>query len=148
MRYFEDIHVGDVSHFDEAYTFTEKEIVEFAQRWDPQPFHIDKAAAAESIFGGLVACSSHIIAAALSFGTRSDPVAAVSALGFSNMRTLLPVRPGDQLKMSEEVIEARLSNSHKNCGILTMSCEIFNQNKEKVFIYETAFIARCRPSED
>lgn len=144
MRYFEDLKVGEKRTFEDSYKFTEEEIIAFASHWDPQPFHTDKKAAAESMFGGLVACSSHIIAAAIRVGIDEDPVAAVSALGFSNMKVLAPVRPGDIIKANEDILEARLSRSHPGCGIVTARGEISNQNKEVVFIYDTAMIVRCR----
>ena len=65
MRYFEDFIPGERYRLPGSHHFTEEEIMEFAGRWDPQPFHIDREAAADSIFGGVVACSSHIIAASI-----------------------------------------------------------------------------------
>lgn len=144
MRYYEDFEIGAKRLFADSYTFTEEEIVSFARHWDPQPFHIDKTAAAESMFEGLVACSSHIIAASIRLGIDEDPAAAVSALGFNNMKVASPVRPGDVLKCREEVLEKRLSKSHAGCGILNMQCEAFNQRDEIVLQFESAFLIRCR----
>lgn len=144
MRYFEDFKVGDSLLFTDRYLFTEEEIIEVGQRWDPQPFHIDKEAAKESIFGGLVAASTHLFAAYCRIGIKEYPTAAVSALGFNNVKTLLPVRPGDVLRKTEVVLESRLSNSKPGCGILRMRADLHNQNDELVFSAETAFIVRCK----
>lgn len=148
MRYFEDLKVGDNKDFDFGHQFTEQEIISFASQWDPQPFHIDPIAAADSMFGGIVACSSHIISASMSLGNRAEPVAAVSALGFSDMKVLSPIRPGDQIRLSEQVIEARLSKSHQSCGIVTMRMQVYNQNDILVFEYASAFLAKTKNVED
>lgn len=146
MRYFEDFEVGIKREVKGSYHFTESEIVDFATRWDPQPFHIDKAAAEKSMFKGLVACSSHIITASMSIGltSESEKSAAVSALGFSEMRVILPVRPGDTLRSVEEFTETRLSNSHPGCGIVNCQVEVFNQRDELVFAFQTAALMKCR----
>ena len=147
MRYYEDFPVGLVNNFDYGYEFTEEEIISFATRWDPQPFHIDKDAAEKHIFGALTACSSHLIAVALSLGNDAEPTDAVSALGFSNMRPLLPAKAGDKVRTQEVVKAARLSNSHPGCGILTMECSLHNQRDELIFDYQSSFLIRCRPVE-
>ena len=134
--------------FDDHYIFTEEEIISFASKWDPQPFHIDPVAAKDSIFKGIVACSSHIITAGIRIGIDEDPAAAVTALGFSNMKVLNPVRPGDVLRSREHVLDKRLSNSYPNCGIMNCRCEIINQRDEVVLDYESAFIIKCRPKTD
>ncbi len=145
MRYFEDFNVGDSKTFKDTYTFTEEEIIEVGQRWDPQPFHVDKEAAKQSMFGGLVAASTHVFAAYCRIGVMELPTAAVSALGFNNLKMLTPVRPGDVLRKTETVLEARLSNSRPDCGILSMQADLHNQRNELVFTAETAFIIRCKP---
>jgi acyl dehydratase len=149
MRYFEDLNVGRKLSLKGSYTFSEEEIIEFATRWDPQPFHIDPKAAAKSIFGGIVACSSHIITASISIPVRDDQAAtaAVSALGFKEIRISAPVRPGDTLYSLEEVQEARLSKSHPGCGIVVFGNRISNQNEALVVTFETAAIVKCRPTE-
>lgn len=144
MRYFEDFNVGDSKVFKDTYVFSEEEIIEVGNRWDPQPFHIDKEAAKASEFGGLVASSAHIFAAFVRIGAIEEAAAAVSALGFNKVRMLLPVRPGDALNKTEKVLEARLSNSRPGCGILNMLIEMHNQKQELVFSTESAFIIRCK----
>jgi len=146
MRYFEDFIVGSKVTMPGRYSFSEEEIVEFAARWDPQPFHVDKSAAAESMFGGLVACSSHIITASISIAAadRDTGAAAVSALGFREIKLFSPVRPGDTVRSVEEVLESRLSKSHAGCGIVVFLNSIFNQRDELVIRFEGAALIKCR----
>jgi acyl dehydratase len=148
LRYFEDFVVGSKEALKGRHQFSEEEIVEFATRWDPQPFHIDREAAADSIFGGIVACSSHIIAASISIPMKDegDATAAVSALGFREMKLFAPVRPGDTISTFEEVLETRLSKSRPGCGIVVFRDSISNQKDELVMRFETAALIKCRES--
>ena len=140
MRYYEDFIAGATYRLPGSYHFTEDEIIEFAQRWDPQPFHTDKNAAAESIFGGLVACSSHIITASIAIAVTNaeNESAAVSNLGFKEIRMVAPVRPGDTLYSVEEILETRLSNSRPDCGIVVFRNDIYNQRDELAASFQTA----------
>lgn len=145
--YLEDFHEGQVINYSRGYKVTEEEIMELAERFDPQPFHIDKQAAEASIFGGLVASSVHLFAMWSAIGNQADgpPVASLSALGFNNMKTLAPARPGDTLYLRVTVLTARPSRSKDDRGILEVSNEVFNQDDETVFTLEHAFLIRKRP---
>ena len=148
VLFFEDFTVGNIQHFDGTYPVTEKEIREVGERWDPQPFHIDPQAAAQSPFGGLVASSVHLFAMAVSLLTRPTErgsVAAVSALGFDKMRLHAPARPGDELSARGVAIETRPSESRPNLGVVRTRHELINQNNEVVFSYEAAFLVERRP---
>jgi len=146
MRYFEDFVVGQEVALKGGYHFSEEEIIEFASRWDPQPFHVDRVAAADSIFGGIVACSSHILTAAISIAATDDETgtAAVSALGFREIKLYSPVRPGDTVSSVEQVLETRLSKSHPGCGVVVFRNSIFNQREELVIRFEGAALVKCR----
>lgn len=147
MRYFEDFVVGSCRFFTGSYEVTEQEIIEVGNRWDPQPFHIDAAAAQQSIFGGLVASSVHLFAMAVSLGNHVDAehkCAAVSALGFNNMKLHAPARPGDQLRLKEIVGNCRPSNSRPDCGIVEVRNELYNQHETLIFSFESAaLMQRC-----
>ena len=149
MQFFEDFVVGQVDVYDAAtYTVTEEEIIEVGTRWDPQPFHVDPVAAAASPFGGLVASSVHLFAMAVGIGMaarKDDPVAAVSALGFDNLRLHGPARPGDELFTRSEVLEARPSNSHPDVGVIRIRSDLVNQRDEVIFSFETAALVARRP---
>ena len=118
---------------------------EFGKRFDPQPFHTDKTAAVDSIFGGLVASSVHLFAMAVWFSRYlGEPTAAVSALGFDAMRMSAPARPGDLLSLRSETLHTRVSKSRPDCGIIESRSELVNQNGEVVMSYQGAFLVRRR----
>lgn len=106
MEYFEDLSVGDTDEFG-SYEVSEDEIVEFAEQYDPQSFHVDPEAAAESMFGELVASGWHT--AAMTMRMLVDNVlgdeGALGAVGVDELRWPNPVRPGDTLHVETEVLE-------------------------------------------
>lgn len=150
MKYFEDFEMGELRESPRRHTVTEEEIIEFGNRWDYQPFHVDPEAAKSSPFGGLVASSTHLFAIGVSLWCHRDfeqeeKSAAISALGFNNMKMKSPARPGDVIKGTSVVIEKRASNSRPEAGILTMRNEVINQRDQIVFEYEHAGLYLRRP---
>ena len=150
MRFFEDLVVGQVDVYDAApYRVTEEEIIEVGKRWDPQPFHVDPVAAAQSPFGGLVASSVHLFAMTVCIGmtgVQDNPFAAVSALGFDQMRLHGSARPGDELFVRTELTEARLSKSNPKVGVARTRSELVNQRQEVIFSFDTAWLVARRPA--
>jgi acyl dehydratase len=148
VKYLEDFVVGQERMHQGSYTLTEAEIREVGERWDPQPFHIDPVAAEASLFGGLVASSVHLFAILTAIG-RAQPlehrVAAVSALGFDNLRNHAPARPGDELRSRIKVLEARASKSRPEVGVVRNSSDLINQRGEVVFSWEAAYLVQRRP---
>jgi acyl dehydratase len=145
MKYFEDFRVGERATAAAEYLVTEAEIIEFGTRFDPQPFHTDPVAAKASIFGSLVASSVHLFAMSVSFSRHlGAPTAAVSALGFDEMRMLAPARPGDRLFLRSETLMTRPSQSRPECGIVESRSELFNQRDETVMTYRGAFLVLRR----
>jgi len=142
---FDDISVGMVLATTEPYEMTKEEIVEVAGRWDPQPFHLDEEAAAATDFGGLVASGLHTIAASVRLGTREVPAtAAVAGLGMDELRMRHPVRPGDLLQQSTEVVEVRPSRSRPDRGIVRGRRTVRNQDGVVVLAYVlTWMVARA-----
>ena len=106
MEYFEDIEVGEVEEFGE-YRVTEEEILEFAEQYDPQPFHTDPEAAEESPFGGLVASGWHTAAMTMRMLVDNMPEerASAGAVGVDELRWRRPVRPGETLSVRTEIAE-------------------------------------------
>ena len=155
MKYFEDIQVGDVFEVG-RYTFTADSIKAFAVRFDPQPFHLDEAAAESSHFGALVASGWHTAAAwvrllvdhrrrlAEAARARGEPVAAIGpALGFRDLKWLKPVYVGDTVEYKSEVIEMRLSESRPRVGLMTFRSTGVNQRGEPVLsLISTTFVER------
>lgn len=133
QRYFEDYPVGETSEFGD-YVVTEQEIVEFATRYDPQPFHIDQAAARDSHFGGLVASGWMTAGAAMRLLVDHyiSPLASMGSPGVDELRWLRPVRPGDRLRMRVTVVESRRSQSKPDRGMVRFAWELVNQDDTPV----------------
>ena len=145
MKYYEDYVLGKTLDIPVTYAVTEEEIIQMSAKWDPQPFHMDKEAAKESIFGGLVASSAHIIPIFIWLGQQEGiKTAAVSALGFEEMKPLAPIRPGDVLSYQYECIEKRLSRSRPGVGIVKCMGRMYNQKKELVFTGTVASLVKTR----
>jgi len=148
IKYLEDYVPGDCSEVVASYLVTEEEIIEVGKRWDPQPFHTDKQAAADSFFGGLVASSVHLFAASVWLGYQLETrAAAVSALGFRELSWHAPARPGDRLTLRTETLSARESKSRPDCGVVESRSRVFNQDGELVFSFIGAALMRKRPAE-
>ena len=105
-EYFEDLTVGATRSFG-SYEVTREEIVEFARRYDPQPFHTDEAAARESMFGGLVASGWHTAAATMRLLVDNylNESGALGSPGLESLRWRDPVRPGDELSVRTEIAD-------------------------------------------
>ncbi|HYH18578.1 MAG TPA: MaoC family dehydratase [Azospirillum sp.] len=131
-RTFEDFHVGDVIET-EGVTVTDSQIIDFALRFDPQPFHIDAEAAGQGAFGGLIASGFHTLS--LSFRLfRDTGVLTGTSLGSSGgdeLRWLRPVRPGDTLRVRVEVMEASPSK-RADRGNVRLAYTTLNQRGEEV----------------
>ena len=127
------------------YAVTEEEILEFGRRFDSQPFHNDKEAAAKSHFGGLVApgCLTFAIRTALGNQLPGRP-ALVAGLGVERMDLEKPVRPGDHLSLRLTVLERRRSGSRPNAGIITMQHTVENQKGEAVLSMTSRMMVEIR----
>ena len=144
MRYFEDIEVGTTREFGK-YHVTKEEIVEFAERYDPQPFHTDEDAAAESAFGELVASGWHTAAISMRMlvDNHLQENAGMGGRGADELRWERPVRPGDTLSVRTEVVGKRRSESDPRRGYVENEIEVVNQDDAVVLSYTvTAMIER------
>lgn len=144
--YFEDFHVGR-RFATRGVTLTEAEIVDFAFKYDPQPFHIDKVAAAESPYGGLIASGFHTLSAAFRMVIQENIFTACSmgSPGMDELRWLKPVYPGDTLHAELEVAEAKPSSSRPDRGRVRIAYTIRNQNDEPVMTFTAQQIFKRRP---
>jgi len=124
MRYWEDFAAGSVLRLSD-YEMTREEIVDFGRRWDPQVFHVDEEAAAASSFGSLVASGWHTVCALMRLYV--DEVlldsASMGSPGLEDIRWLAPVRPGDVLQATVEVVETRPSATRADRGTVIMRWE-------------------------
>ncbi len=130
--FYEEIPVGFTSTAG-PYTVSEEEILEFGQRWDPQPFHTDPEAAKASVFGGLVApgCLVFSIRSWLVNNLEASPDY-LAGLGLENMDLPNPVRAGDQLFLQLECTDRRDSKSRPNAGLVFLQNTMTNQNGDIV----------------
>jgi acyl dehydratase len=143
--FFEDFTIGSTRSFG-GYEVTKAEIVEFASRWDPQPFHVDEEQARVSVFGGLTASACHTFAITSVLTSRHpDTIATVAALGIEELRLPNPVRPGDRLSFFAECIDRRESRSHPTLGIVTTRSTLSNQGGLPVMTMKTVFMVAKRP---
>lgn len=134
MQYFEDIEVGKTARFG-RYEVTREEVIEFASKYDPQPFHLDDAAAAATHFGRLSASGWHtcaMVMAMLVENLKANRQAGLGSPGIDNLRWLKPVYPGDVLRCETVVIEKRRSRSRPEMGIFKSHLKVFNQLDEPV----------------
>jgi acyl dehydratase len=146
MKYFEDFHPGDVLGFGDKIV-TEDEIIAFATEYDPQSFHINPAAATESIFGGLVASGWHTISMSCRMFVDHVLLKATSlgGHGVDEWRWLLPVRAGDRLSVRATVLETRASRTKLDRGTVRMRMEVLNQKDEAVAHYTVMAMFGTRP---
>jgi acyl dehydratase len=144
-RYFEDYVPGEV-HESGSIAADEQEIIAFAQRFDPQPFHTDAAAARESIYGGLIASGWHTacLMMRLLVDHYISRVASLGSPGIDDLRWLKPVRPGDVLAVRVSILEVKRSRSKPDRGIVHSYIEVLNQDREIVMTVKTMNLLRCR----
>jgi acyl dehydratase len=135
--YWEDFKIGDTAPMGER-RLEAAEIVAFAAAFDPQPFHIDEAAARESMYGGLIASGWHTVALVMRMMVDSylNASASLGSPGVDNVRWLTPVRPGDTIHATRTVMETRPSGSRPDMGLVKTRWEVFNQNSELVMTME------------
>ena len=147
VEWFEDYRVGD-EFLGEPVYFSEREIVDFARRYDPQPFHIDPAAASASPFGGLIASGIHSFAALWGGMMRAGFLngRGIGAPGIE-IQWLKPVRPGDTLTMLARVVETRVSRSRLDRGLVSFQASVTNQNGEEVMTLSFKEMILTRPKE-
>jgi acyl dehydratase len=155
MKFFEDIQVGD-AYVVGRHTFNADEIKAFAERFDPQLFHLDEQAGAQSHFGALCASGWHTAVVWMRLTVafrrriaeqargRGEPVAIVGpALGLRDLKWLQPVYVGDTIEYASEVTEMRLSNSRPGFGLMTLRSTGVNQHGELVISFmDTTFVER------
>ncbi|MGB9986065.1 MaoC family dehydratase [Salarchaeum japonicum] len=147
MTYYEDFDVGDVEEFG-SYTVSKEEIVEFAEQFDPQPFHVDEEAAKQSPFGGLIASGWHTASLWMKLMVEHhyDDAASLGSPGVEEIQWTEPVRPGDTLSVRLEVAEKRPLESDPGRGLLTTDTAMFNQDDEIVMTMRgKAFYERRNP---
>jgi len=144
-RYFEDYVPGSVHEFG-SIAVERAQMIDFARRFDPQTFHIDPEAAKQSIFGGLIASGWHTASLMMRLFVDHylSSVGSLGSPGVDELRWLRPVFPGDTLSMRVTVLEANLSRSKPDRGIVRSYIEVLNQSREVVMTMKAVNLLRCR----
>jgi acyl dehydratase len=144
-RFFEDYESGEVVEFGD-HTVSMEELLEFAARYDPQPFHTDADAAGQSIYGGLIASGwmSASIAMRLLVDHFISPQSSMGSPGVDELRWIKPVRAGDRLRLRVTILETRRSQSKPDRGMIQLLQEMQNQNNETVMTIRAWGMYRCR----
>lgn len=145
--WWEDFPPGHIREFGPM-AVTREAVLDFARQWDPQPFHLDDAAAEASLFGRLAASGWHT--AAMTMRMMCDAylldTASLGSPGLENLRWLKPVYPGDTLSGRLVVLEARPMNSKPDVGLVRSRWEVRNQHGEDVLVMEGWGMFRRRPT--
>jgi acyl dehydratase len=144
VRYWEDFAIGDSTDFGPV-TVSEEEIVEFATRFDPQPFHVDAEAAAQTPFGGLIASGWHTTALFMGMFVRAVLLdsASLGSPGVEEIRWTAPVRPGDTLTGRTTITDVQPSAKNPKRGTVFTTNEVFNQDGALVLTLKArGFFAR------
>ena len=145
--YLEDFAVGQV--FKSGRKRVDKdEIFAFAREYDPQPFHLDEAAARQSPFAGLAASGWHTAAMTMRLLVDGEfkPAGGILGVGFDELSWPRAVRPGDELHVLSEVLEVRPSKSKPNRGMIRVRNTTYNQNDEPVQIFTGNLLVPRRPA--
>ena len=147
--YFEDIAIGQRFQ-SESYDISEDAIIAFAREFDVQAFHLNHAAANESLFGGLAASGWHTAAIAMRLFTTGPLqfVGGAVGLGVDELRWPVAVRAGDSVRLETEILDARASRSKPTHGILRIRNVLTNQNRAVVLSYSANAMVQRRPNAD
>ena len=149
MKFYEDIEVGTTNAFG-RYEVTREEVMEFASRYDPQPFHLDDDAAAQTHFGRLSASGWHTCSMTMAMmvdNMKDEKSAGLGSPGVDSLRWKKPVYPGDTLRCVTEIIEKRRSASRPEMGIFKSRIRTFNQDDEMVLEMVSNGLIRTRDPE-
>ena len=148
MIYLEDLKVGEESYFG-SYEVTREEVIEFARKYDPQPFHLSDEEAAKTHFGRLAASGWHTCAMTMSVIARKvvqTEQAGLGSPGLDELRWLKPVYPGDTLHVYGKVIDVRPSRSKPEIGSFRTATTVKNQDDVPVLTFTSIVLMRRRPA--
>ena len=149
MRYFEDLEIGAETYFG-SYEVSREEVIEFARKYDPQPFHLSDEAAAQTHFGRLAASGWHTCAMTMAVIVRhfsKAPQAGLGSPGVDELRWLKPVYPGDTLHVRGKIVEKTPSRSKPELGSFRTQTTVTNQDDVPVMRLTSIVLIRRRPAE-
>lgn len=145
--YLEDFEAGQV-FLSPGYTLTESAIIDFALKYDCQPFHLDVERAKASIYGGLIASGWQVGALAFRLFLSLNLVgeSSLGSPGLDELRWLVPVRPGDTIRTRGTVVEVEPSRSKPDRGAVHFAWEVFNQRDQMVMTFKSVQLITRRPA--
>ena len=147
MIYFEDLEVGAETYFG-SYEVTREEVLEFARKYDPQPFHLSDEAAAKTHFGRLAASGWHTCAMAMAVIARKvveQEQAGLGSPGVDELRWLKPVFPGDTLHVRSKIVDKAPSRSKPQIGSFRSATVVSNQDDVPVLTFTSIVLMLRRP---
>jgi acyl dehydratase len=148
--YFEDLEIGKERDFG-SYEVTREEVLEFARKYDPQPFHLSDEAAAKTHFGRLAASGWHtcamVMATTVKHFMTAEPQAGLGSPGIDELRWLKPVYPGDTLHVRGKILEKTPSRSKPDLGSFRTQTVVTNQDGVPVLTFTSIVLIRRRPAE-
>lgn len=148
MIYWEDVEIGSERLFGH-YDVTREEVLEFARKYDPQPFHLSDEAAAKTHFGRIAASGWHTGAMSMRVivdALTKEPQAGLGSPGVDDLRWLKPVYPGDRLAVSGTIVDKTPSRSKPELGTIRTETTVANQNGVVVMRYTSIVLMQRRPA--
>ena len=149
MIYFEDLEIGAETDFG-SYDVTREEVLEFARKYDPQPFHLSDEEAAKTHFGQIAASGWHTCAMTMAVIARKvvgEEQAGLGSPGVDELRWLKPVYPGDTLRVRGRIIEKTPSRSKREIGSFRTETTVTNQDDVPVMRFTSIVLIRRRPAD-
>ena len=148
-RHLEDFAVGEVIESHEEYEITPERLRAYATAYDPQPIHLDPAAAEASMFGGIIASGWHSLSVTMRLIVRSNIFGGspVVGVGVDHLRYLQPVRAGDRLTAQAEVLTTRPSSGHPERGYLVLRITTTRHDGVPVLTQEWTVLVPRRQQE-
>jgi acyl dehydratase len=147
MIYFEDLELGAETYYG-SYEVTREEVLEFAHKYDPQPFHISDEAAAKTHFGRIAASGWHTAAMTMAVIARyvvGHEQAGLGSPGIDDLRWRKPVYPGDTLHVRGTIVEKTPSRSRPQMGSFRTDTVVSNQDDQPVMSFTSIVLIRRRP---
>ena len=148
MQYFEDLEIGAETYFG-SYEVTRDEVLEFARKYDPQPFHLSDEEAAKTHFGRIAASGWHTCAMTMAVIARhvvEHKQAGLGSPGIDDLRWKRPVYPGDVLHVRSIIVEKTPSRSKPDLGSFRSEMTVTNQDGQPVMTFTSIVLIRKRPT--
>jgi acyl dehydratase len=146
-QYFEEIEVNSIWR-SRPFLLQEKDIIEFAKEWNPEPYHTDPEVGRKSPIGSIFAAGVHLISLSVKLANERKPLPKiVAALGWDEVRFINPGLPGDQLVLETETVAKRVSKSQPQFGIIKYAVRLLNQDNQPTLTYFASVMVKTRSAD-